>query len=169
MDNEYNDPNRMDPNLIDRYETGGQTLQKAVAGLSVQDLLWKPPADAGIGKWSIQQIVIHLLDADLIWTSRMKSIIAEEDPKILGYDESKFAENLFYGDQDAQMAMRLFDQNRRQFTRVLRKLPDSAFSRTGQHNERGVITLGQSVQILVEHVDHHVGFISKKRQMFGKP
>lgn len=159
----------MDRKLIDHYESSGEKLQKAVAGLSKQDLLWAPPADAGIGRWSIQQIVLHLMDSDLIWTSRMKSIIAEENPTILGYDETKFSDHLFYADQDAQAAMRLFDLNRRQFARVLRKLPDSAFSRTGHHNERGIITLGQSVQSIVEHVDHHLGFIRKKRDKLGKP
>ena len=38
---------------------------------------------------------------------------------------------------------RLLDLNRKQFTKVLRKLPDSTFSRTGMHSERGIITLGQ--------------------------
>ncbi|HEX4053330.1 MAG TPA: DinB family protein [Tepidisphaeraceae bacterium] len=158
----------MDRKWIDQYESGGEKLQKAVAGLSKQDLLWTPPADAGIGRWSIQQIVIHLMDSDLIWASRMKSIIAEENPTILGYNESKFTDNLFYADQDAEAATRLFDLNRHQFARVLRKLPDSAFSRTGQHNERGTITLGQSLQGIAEHVDHHLGFIRKKRDQLGK-
>ncbi len=159
----------MDRKLIDQYELGGEKLRKAVAGLSKQDLLWMPSANAGIGRWSIQQIVLHLMDSDLIWTLRMKSIIAEENPTILGYDETKFSANLFYGDQDAEAAMRLFDLNRRQFARVLRKLPDSAFSRTGCHNERGVITLGQSLQQVVQHVDHHIDFIRRKRDKLGKP
>jgi DinB superfamily len=158
----------MDGKLIDRYAAGGETLQKAVVGLSQQDLLWKPPAEAGIGLWSIQQIVIHLMDSDLIWAARMKSMIAEDDPQILGFDESKFADHLFYEDQDAQIALRLLDLNRRQMARVLRKLPDSAFSRTGQHNERGPITLVQSVHGTVEHLEHHVDFIRKKREKLGK-
>jgi uncharacterized damage-inducible protein DinB len=159
----------MDRNLIDLYEAGGGKLKNAIAGLSSQDLLWVPPADAGIGKWSIQQIVLHLMDADLIWAFRMKLMIAEEHPKILGYDESKFAASLFYDVQNPQNAVELLDLNRRQFTKVLRKLPDSTFSRTGEHNERGSITVGQSLQWMVEHIDHHLGFIAKKRQKLGKP
>jgi hypothetical protein len=159
----------MDPKVIDQYEKGGAKLRAGIAGLSAQDLLWTPPADAGIGKWSIQQIVIHLMDADLISASRMKSIIAEDHPTILAFDEGKFTANLFYDKQDAATAVELFDLNRRQFAIVLRKLTPSAFIRTGNHNERGTITLGQLVEFVVEHLDHHLKFIRQKREKLGKP
>jgi len=159
----------MDEKLVSQYEAGGEKLQKSVAGLSKQDLLWTPPADAGAGLWSIQQIVIHLMDSDVIWSTRMKSIIAEEHPTLLSFDEKKFAQSLFYDEQDAQAAIRLFDLNRRQLSRVLRKLPESAASRTGQHSERGSITLGQCVKLTAEHVDHHLDFVSRKRKELGKP
>jgi len=159
----------MDRAIIDQYERGGQKLHNAILGLSPNDLRWVPPPDADIGRWSIQQIVLHLMDADLIWTARMKCIIAETDPLIVGYDESKFAAELFYDQQDADSAVRIFDLNRRQFALVLRKLPEAAFSRTGRHSERGSITLGQSVQWMVEHVEHHLGFIRRKREKLGNP
>jgi uncharacterized damage-inducible protein DinB len=156
-------------NLIDEYEAAGNALAQAIAGLSSQDLLAPPPADVpGIGAWSIQQIVIHLMDSDLVWTIRMKSIIAEDHPQIIGYDESKFAANLFYDRQDVQTAVRIFDLNRKLFATVLRKLPDSAFSRTATHNERGEITLDVSLRAMVQHVSHHLDFIRRKRQKLGK-
>src|SRR5580704_2847745 len=154
----------MDQKLVSEYEFGAAKLQKSIAGLSGEDLTWKPPPSAGIGLWSINEIVIHLLDSDIIWATRMKSIIAEEHPTLLGYDEKKFSETLFYNEQDPQAALKLFDLNRRQFSRVLRKLPESAMSRTGQHSERGSITLGQSLKLMVEHVDHHADFIQRKRK-----
>jgi len=159
----------MDRKLIEEYESGGGKLAKAIEGLSQQDLLWVPAKEAGIGLWSIQQIVIHLMDSDLIWAARMKRIIAEDHPVILGYDETKFAASLFYELQDAAKAVQILDLNRRQFAKALRKLPDSAFQRTGEHNERGPITLEQSVRAMVEHLDHHVKFIRLKREKLGKP
>src|SRR5579872_1614130 len=154
----------MERETIEQYEAGGPKLLKAIAGLSREDLLWTPSSDTNIGLWSIQSIVIHLMDSDLIWGNRMKSIIAEENPIILGFDEKKFADSLFYADQDPQSAISLFDMNRRQIAKTLRKLPDSSFSRTGQHNERGPVTLGEAVKILVAHLDHHLEFVAKKRE-----
>ncbi|MGA3065607.1 MAG: DinB family protein [Tepidisphaeraceae bacterium] len=159
----------MDRKLIDQYVAGGGEIAWAIEGLSQEDLLWTPPEEDGVGLWSIQQIVIHLMDADLIWATRMKRIIAEDHPEILGYDESKFAANLFYELQDAAKAVEIFDLNRRQFTKALRRLSDSAFQRTGQHNERGTITLETCLRLMDEHVDHHVKFIRLKREKLGKP
>jgi uncharacterized damage-inducible protein DinB len=159
----------MDHKLIDEYEAGGAKLAKAVDGLSEADLLWVPPKDAGIGLWSIQQIVIHLTDADVIWAARMKRIISEDHPVLLGFDENKFAANLFYELQDAARAVRLFDLNRREFSKALRKLPDSAFARTGEHSERGSITLEQSLGFMVAHVENHLKFARLKREKLGKP
>jgi len=159
----------MNRTIIDKYEAGGAKLARGIAGLSKDEMLWKPSADAGIGTWSIQEIVIHLMDSDLIWSTRMKSIIAEDHPIILGFDESKFVSNLFYADQNPVTAIELFDLNRRQVARILRKLPDSSFSRTGNHSERGSITLEESVKTRVQHLDHHLSFVFKKREKLGKP
>jgi hypothetical protein len=159
----------MDRKVIDEFETGGEKLKRAIAGLTRQDLLWIPPADAGIGIWSIQQIVIHLMDSDLVLVDRMKRVIAEDNPLLIGYNESKYAANLFYGEQDAQNSIQIVDLNRRQFAVVLRKLPESAYARTGCHNERGLVTLAQFVEMACWHLDHHIGFIHKKRAKLDKP
>jgi uncharacterized damage-inducible protein DinB len=156
--------------LIDQYEAGGPKIAMSIRGLLEEDLLRVPPSDAParIGRWSIQQVVIHLMDDDLIWADRMKRMIAESNPAIMGFDESKYAANLFCDRQDAELAVQIFDLNRRQFTKVLRNLSEAGFARTGQHNERGAITVAQSVKWMVEHIDHHVGFIHAKRAWMGK-
>jgi uncharacterized damage-inducible protein DinB len=159
----------MDRKIIDQYEAGGAKLRAAIAGLSRDDLLWLPDKDAGVGLWSIRQIVIHMMDSDLIWASRMKCIIAEDHPRIIGYDEKKFAEKLFYDKQDAQMAVEIFDLNRKQFSKALRKLTDSGFERTGEHSELGSITLERCLEMMVNHVNHHVKFIDLKLAKMGKP
>ena len=159
----------MDRKKIDEFEVAGAKLRKAISGLEKAELLWIPPPGAGIGRWSIQQVVLHLMDDEIIWSARMKTIIAEDNPQILGFDESKFASQLFSEEQDAELAARIVDLNRRQFAPVLRKLPDSAFQRTGRHNDLGVITLAQSVQWTNEHLDHHTLYITMKRDRLGKP
>ena len=159
----------MDRKRIDEFECGGEKLATAIAGLNRNELLWIPPPGAGIGLWSVQQIVLHLMDDELIWTARMKTIIAEENPPIVGFDESKFSARLFVEEQDAQDAVRILDLNRRIFSAVLRKLPDSAFERTGLHEDLGPITLGQSVVWTLEHLDHHIKYIAREARKFGKP
>jgi len=150
---------------IERYEQGGQELKDAIAGLSQTDLTAFPVP----GTWSIQQIVIHLVDSDLIGADRMKRIIAEDRPELLGYDQNRFVAALFYQEQLIEDAVKIFDLNRRQFARVLHRLPAEAFERTGTHSERGVVTLGQQLHGYCDHLDHHLNFVQQKRQLLGKP
>jgi hypothetical protein len=154
----------MDKALIDEYEAGGEKLRVAIRGLSQQDLQAFPIP----GTWSIQQIVIHAMDSDLVSSDRMKRIIAEENPSLIGYDETKFSKNLFYNDQPADEAVTILDLNRKLFTRVLRKLPESAWSRIGMHNERGKVTLDNYLKGVVHHLEHHLKFIYDKRKKLGK-
>ena len=158
----------MDRKIIDDFETGGEKLRRSIEGLSREDLVWTPPRVAEIGLWSIQQIVFHLMDDELIWTARMKSVIAEENPKIAGYDEAAFASKLFYDAQDAAVGAQIVDLNRKQFSIVLKKLPESAFARTGEHVEIGTFTLAQGVKWTAEHLHHHMKYIEMKREKLGK-
>ncbi len=155
----------MDRTLIDRYLAGADVPGKAIAGLTKADLLAKPVP----GTWSIQQIVLHLLDSDLIATDRMKRVAAEDRPTLIGYNETLFADKLYFDDLDAGLACDLFAKNRRLTYEILKRLPDAAFTRTGLHNESGEITLEYLVKTYVNHLDHHLKFIKQKRELLGKP
>jgi DinB family protein len=149
---------------IDEFEQGGEKLRQAVKGLSEADLKAFPVP----GTWSIQQIVIHLQDSDLVAVDRMKRTIAEDNPLLIGYNETLFAQKLRYEDQSIDDAVTLLDLARKQLSRILRKLSPEAFDRPAVHNEAGKVTLGEQVKKYNWHLEHHLGFIRKKRAMLGK-
>ena len=155
----------MTQDLIEIYASGGQKLAASVRGLTQADLLAFPVP----GTWSIQQIIIHLKDSELIAIDRMQRMIAEDNPLLLGYNETKFAGSLAYDKQSAEVAVTLFDLARKEFTKVLRTLPEAAFQRRGIHNERGEVKLGSYLEHMIEHLDHHLKFIQDKRARLGKP
>jgi hypothetical protein len=149
---------------IDEFEQGGTKLREAISGLSEADLKAFPIP----GTWSIHQIVVHLQDADLVGVDRMKRILAEENPLLVGYNESLFANRLSYHEQSVETAITLLDLARKQLATVLRKLPPQAFERSGIHTETGKVALGEQVKKYNEHLEHHLKFIRKKRAMLGK-
>jgi uncharacterized damage-inducible protein DinB len=154
----------MEQDLIEQYAAGGEKLAMAIRGLTVEDMQAFPVPNT----WSIQQIVVHLLDSDLILAGRMKRVIAEDNPPLLAFDESLFAAKLHYHDQPAEQAVQVLDLYRKLFANVLRKLPRSDFVRTGNHSERGPLTLLQLLQGAVNHLEHHLKFIHEKRARMGK-
>jgi hypothetical protein len=155
--------------LIERYAHEGEKISLAIRGLTREDMQTVPPPELPkLGKWTIQQVVIHLLDSDLIAADRMKRVIAEDNPTLIGYDENKFAANLFVEEQSTEDATTIVSLNRLNFARVLRKLPESAFARSGTHNERGRMTLLDLLKTYTNHLEHHLSFIHAKRAAMGK-
>jgi uncharacterized damage-inducible protein DinB len=154
----------MNRDVIDQFEDGGRKLTKAVEHLDRNDLLAVPIP----GKWSIQQLVIHLMDSDLVLADRMKRVIAEDRPTLQAFDENLWTKNLHYELASANAAIELFALNRRMMTELLRLLPDEAFSRKGVHTERGEMTLEHLLKGAVEHLEHHLKFLYEKREKLGK-
>lgn len=150
----------MDSSLIERFEAGGRILREAVAGISPDDLIRR----IGPGQWSIQELVVHLADTDAIAIDRMKRVIAEDHPPLLYADEAAYVQRLCCHEQSIDDALALFEIGRRQFARVLRKLPPSALARSGEHDRAGIVTLAQLIEMYVGHLDHHLDFLRRKRE-----
>jgi uncharacterized damage-inducible protein DinB len=153
------------PQLIEAYLAGTQTLRRAVAGMNRDQATARPVA----GKWSTLEVVCHLTDFEPIYADRMKRVIAEERPTLLGADENRFAAALGYQDRDLEEELTIIEQTRRQMARILRKLPEAALQRVGVHNERGSLTLEQLLTSVTKHILHHVKFIEEKRRALGLP
>lgn len=150
---------------IDHYVAGAEVPAKAIAGLTTEQLLAVPVP----GTWSIQQIVVHLADSDLTAAYRMKRMIAEERPLLDALDETAFAARLGYEEQPIREVCEIFRLNRKLLTPILRRQPESAFERRAEHPEVGTVTLGQVLRTYAYHVDHHMAFLKKKREMLGAP
>jgi hypothetical protein len=146
--------------MIETYLAGSQTLRQAVRGLTREQLIARPVP----GKWSTLEVVCHLADFDPILADRMKRVIAEENPQIMGASEVKFAAALAYQDRDVEEELAIIDNTRRQMARILKTLPDQALQRIGTHSERGPVTLEKLLTTSTNHIPHHVKFIEEKRK-----
>lgn len=158
----------MDRSIIDAYERGGKAARESIAGLD-STLLGRAPDPAwNAGKWTIAQVLVHLQDAETAFADRVRRIIAQDNPALLVWHENKFFDRLKYDDQSAEDAVSLIELTRRQLSRVLKKLPDADFDRSGQHSEAGKQTVVDVLSKANWHLDHHLSFIRQKREKFGQ-
>ncbi len=153
------------PQLIETYLEGPTILRKAVAGMNREQIQARPVA----GKWSTLEVVCHLADFDPILADRMKRIIAEDKPQLLGADEKHFAAALAYHQRDIEEELTIIEKTRSQLARILRTLPAEALQRVGVHSERGPLTLERMIGLATNHIAHHVKFIHEKRQALNLP
>ncbi len=148
---------------IATFEGGPAQLRAACAGLSQAQLNTR----IGPGTWSIQEILVHLLDSDLASTHRMRRMVAEHNPLLVSYDEDLFIARLPSSATDTAEVLALFEANRRFTARWLRTLSQDDLARTGIHTQRGRVTVLQLVEIYSHHVTHHMGFVDGKRKALG--
>jgi hypothetical protein len=153
------DPNSL-TKLIDDYLAGPQLLRQAVAGMDHSRLLARPIP----GKWSTLEVICHLADFEIVGADRIKRVIAEKEPTLLGGDEKAFAARLAYHERNADEELLLIDTIRSQVARILRTLKPEDFQRRGIHSEAGPLTLEAFIERSTRHIPHHVRFIEEKRK-----
>lgn len=146
--------------LVDDYLAGPRLLRQAVAGMSREQLLARPIP----GKWSTLEVICHLADFEIVGADRIKRVIAENEPTLLGGDEKAFAARLAYHERNADEELLLIDMIRSQVARILRTLKPEDLQRRGFHSEVGPLTLQEFVQRSTRHIPHHVRFIEEKRK-----
>ncbi len=150
-------------NRIEQYLAGAQQLRQAVAGMTREQLRARPVP----GKWSTLEVVCHLADFEPVYADRMKRVIAEDKPTLLGANQKKFATRLAYHDRDLEEELNIIETTRRQMARIFKTLKPEDFARVGVHNEQGPRTLEQLLTTITNHIPHHAKFIAEKRRALG--
>jgi DinB superfamily len=143
--------------LLERFRRGPELLAMALTGVfgEEEDFVTAP------GKWSIRQIVAHLADTELVYAHRMRQMVAEENPTLIAFDQDAWTKNLDYARRKPKQSLESFRRMRAENYELLKDLPEGAYARSGNHSERGPVTLGSQVEVLAEHAESHV------RQMQG--
>ena len=150
--------------VLERFRRGPELVAVAMTGAAGPEFDFVPAP----GKWSVRQIICHLADSEVVSAGRFRRIIAEDNPPIAAYDQDAWARNLDYSRRKTSQAMETFRRMRAENHQLLNELPESAFERTGNHSERGTVTLGQLLEIYARHAEKHAQQIQAVRIEFKR-
>lgn len=145
--------------LLERYRRGAELVAVAITGAAGPELDFKPAPD----KWSVRQIVAHLADSEAVSVGRLRSVIAEDNPSLIPYDQNAWAERTDYSKRKPSQALDTMRHLRGDNYALLKDLPEEMFSRTGMHARRGKMTLLDLVRLFAEHAENHATQIRKVR------
>ena len=148
-----------------RFENGIDVMLSALAG-TPEEVLDRAPAP---GKWNIRQIVVHVADDDVVAAMRIRQIAAEPGALMIGFDQDRWANGLGYAALSLELNLEMFIVLRKTTAEMLRRLPASAWSNVGNHQERGLVTLEAFVAHMANHAELHAGQIRRIREQFGCP
>jgi DinB superfamily len=124
-------------------------------------LLSQPEAP---GKWSINEVLQHLADSELVGGYRFRMVLAHERPELQGYDQDLWADRLRYRDADPQEAVVRFTTLRGANVRLLEHLPAQDLRRVGQHRERGEESLDRLIRLYAGHDLLHLRQLDRIRR-----
>ena len=144
-------------------KTGPGKIARAVQGLSKAQLRKRPAP----GKWSILEILGHLLDTEFVYGYRWRLTAGQPRSPIPGYDQAAWARELRYGRADARRLVQGIQELRRHTLEFVTRIPRSRWKRYGMHSERGRESLRRSMELIAGHDLNHLDQIRAIRRKYG--
>ena len=144
--------------LIGQYEDGYRAVMDALEGISEAEL----DAREAPGEWSPREIVHHLADSEMTSAIRLRLLIAQDAPTIIGYDQEAFVANLF-SDRPIEPSLAAFAAARASTAPILRRLSDEQWQRSGTHSESGPYSTERWLEIYAAHAHDHADQIRRAR------
>jgi len=127
--------------LLEPGEAAASSLQAAapaklsalISGMSANQLARRPAPT----KWSIQEIVAHLADDELVGAYRIRLILSAPGTEIQAFDQDRWAAGGRYAATDLGASLALFRALREANLALLSVLEEEEWDRYGNHAERG--------------------------------
>ena len=148
--------------LLDRYRGGYAAVEAALADIS-DDELDRPGPDGG---WSARQVAHHLADSEATAFVRLRRLIAEDEPTIVGYDEPEYARRLHY-ERPVGSSLAVLAAVRTASLELLESLTPAEWDRGGTHSESGPYSVDDWLRIETNHSHDHAAQIRTARDSSG--
>jgi hypothetical protein len=145
--------------LVAKYKDGYAQVASALEGATDAELDRRPAP----GKWTAREIVHHLADSEMTSAIRLRRLLAEDRPVIVGYDQEEFARKLHY-DRPIGASLEALKAARATTGAILDRMTDDEWAREGTHTESGRYTVLQWLQIYAEHAHNHAAQIRVARR-----
>lgn len=144
-----------DPLTIQRQTAA--KLSALIAGLSVQQLTSRPTAE----KWSIVEILAHLAEDELATSWRYRQMIERDGVPLAGFDQELWAKLGTYRIWGCDEAIELFRLLRKANLRMLDSLSPEKWAHSGEHAERGRLTVADLARHMAAHDINHLQQIER--------
>ena len=149
--------------LVRRYADGPALLRAAWAKVPAAARAWRP----GPAKWSAHEVVVHCADSETNAHMRLRYLLAEKEPVLIGYDQDVWARTLDYQTHPVDAAFATIDAVRANTVPLLRRLTTDDLAKTGRHTEVGAYSVGRWLSAYAEHLEVHARQIERNVAAFG--
>jgi len=113
------------------------------------------------GKWSIKQVIGHMVDAERILGYRVLAVARGDEQPLPGFDEQEYVRNASFDDWKLGDLLEEYALVRRTSIVFFRNLSRDAWHRRGTANGFPISVLGMAYVIL-GHERHHLGILQDR-------
>jgi hypothetical protein len=113
------------------------------------------------GGWSARQILEHLLEAELVFSTRLRAAIADPGSAILPFDQDLYSARIPSSQIPDDLLLDAMGALRGVNLSILRTIPDETWAQTVQHPQYGEQSLEKIVSVFGNHVSEHLDDLKK--------
>jgi hypothetical protein len=137
--------------LIRTYAEGPGKLRAAVEAAPEAMRKWRPASE----EFSVHEVAVHCADSETNSHGRIRYLVAEEDPQIIGYDPGHWAQRFAYHDHPLDAALLAVEAVRANTVPLLERFTEGDWARSGTHTESGAYSAEMWLQIYAAHLEQH--------------
>lgn len=113
------------------------------------------------GKWTIKELIGHLIDGERIFAYRALRISRGDETPIEGFEQDGYVENAPFNDYEFSGLIEEFELVRKSSILFFRHLKETDWTRTGTASDSPV-SVRALAYIMVGHVRHHTNILREK-------
>jgi hypothetical protein len=132
-------------------------LDRLIKGVSTAKLRKRPAPE----KWSVNEIVAHLADGEIVGAFRMRLILGSPGAHIVAYDQDQWVTSGHYDKRDPRESVEQFRVLREANLALLKSLKPEQWKDYGVHSERGQESIEHIVRMFAGHDINHLQQIEK--------
>jgi hypothetical protein len=107
-------------------------------------------------RYTLREVAAHVADWEGVWFERLEKMRIQEKPTIQGYDPDDFLKRNNYAQIEVGTSLKRFQEGRAKLLKTFEGLELMQWDRTGNHTERGLITIHDLAQIILGHDGYHL-------------
>jgi hypothetical protein len=113
------------------------------------------------GKWTPNEIIGHLVDGEWVYGYRLRLILCEDHPAILGTNQDSWVARQRHNERESSELVDMFGILRQFNLALWKTISPADLTRTSLHNERGPESLGVMLRMLAGHDLSHLAQIAR--------
>jgi len=139
-------------NALKMQSEAPKKIEKLLRGATPKKLAAQPAP----GKWSVNQILAHMADAELTVGYRLRTIAGNPGTPIQAYDQDAWARAMSYEKRRAKESLAAFRAYRESNVALIKSLANPQWENFGMHAERGKETIRTMVSMTAGHDVNHI-------------